>query len=156
MFLRLTGLNLTEIKSQFSLYLLKNLQTSPVSFCVWFSLFSSAVLLMASWCVQGLQVDVSPRRPLFRLGEHRQLVCFVHSCPTTPSISWSQLGDRPLTAPVTAHWNQSVMTFDPVVITHEGALLCKVHCAGETRQIKTSVQVYGESQTHTPCNTHTV
>ncbi|XP_029001999.1 vascular cell adhesion protein 1b [Betta splendens] len=102
----------------------------------------SAVLLMPSWYIKGLQVSVSPRRPLFRLGERQQLVCSVRDCPTTPSISWSQLGDQPLTTPISTNWTQSVMTFDPVTMEHEGALLCKVKCEEETRQIRTSVEVY--------------
>lgn len=93
-------------------------------------------------CVQGLVVDVVPRRPLFRLGERQQLVCSVLDCPVTPSVSWSPLDDRPLTAAVRTNGSQSVMTFNPVQTNHEGSLLCRVICGGETRQIKTLVQVY--------------
>ncbi|XP_070688611.1 vascular cell adhesion protein 1b [Pempheris klunzingeri] len=102
----------------------------------------SAVLLMSSWCVQGLRVDIVPRRPLFRLGGRQQLVCRVQDCPTMPSVSWSLPGDRPLTASVSGNRTASVVTFDPVTLEHEGALLCKVSCGGETRQVKTSVQLY--------------
>ncbi|KAK2908241.1 vascular cell adhesion protein 1b [Channa argus] len=101
----------------------------------------TAMLLVGLCCVQGLRVDVFPRNPLFRLGERQQLVCSVHECNTT-SISWSHLGDQPVTAPFSTNQTHSVMIFDPVTTSHEGALLCKVSCGGETKQIKTSVQVY--------------
>ncbi|KAK2835111.1 hypothetical protein Q5P01_015595 [Channa striata] len=103
---------------------------------------TAVLLLLAACCVQGLRVDVFPKQPLFRLGEHQQLVCSVHDCPATPSISWSKLEDRPLNARFSINETQSVMTFDPVMKKHEGALLCKVTCGEETKQIKASVQVY--------------
>lgn len=91
-------------------------------------------------------MDVSPRNPLFRLGGRQQLVCSFHDCPTMPSVSWSLLGDRPLTAIVSTNRNNSVVTFDPVQMEHEGWLLCKVGCGDESKQVKTSVQVYCESR----------
>lgn len=93
-------------------------------------------------------MDVSPRRPLLKLGERQQLVCQVHDCLRTLSVSWSLLGDRPLTATVTTNESHSVLTFDPVMIEHEGSLLCRVNCGGEGRQVKSSVHVYCE-YTHT-------
>uniref|UniRef100_A0A8C2Z1M4 Vascular cell adhesion molecule 1b n=1 Tax=Cyclopterus lumpus TaxID=8103 RepID=A0A8C2Z1M4_CYCLU len=101
-----------------------------------------ALLLMSSCCVQGFHVEVFPRRPLFRLGQRQQLGCQVQDCPTMPSLSWSVLGDRPLTASVSTNRTWSVMTFDPVMMEHEGALLCRVKCGGENKQIQISVQVY--------------
>uniref|UniRef100_A0A3Q3RA69 Ig-like domain-containing protein n=1 Tax=Monopterus albus TaxID=43700 RepID=A0A3Q3RA69_MONAL len=82
------------------------------------------------------------RQPLFRLGERQLLICTVHDCPVRPSISWSLLEDRPLTAKVNTNRTQSVVIFDPVMVEHEVTLLCKVSCRGENRQIKTSVHVY--------------
>ncbi|CAJ1059535.1 Hypothetical predicted protein [Xyrichtys novacula] len=76
------------------------------------------------------------------LGGRSQLVCAVRDCPTTPSVSWSPLGDRPLTASISTNRTGSVLTFDPVMMEHEGALLCKVDCGGEKRQIEASVRVY--------------
>ncbi|KAG7218881.1 hypothetical protein INR49_019467 [Caranx melampygus] len=102
----------------------------------------SSVLLMSSWCVQGLRVSVFPRRPLFRLGDSQQLVSSIQDCPVTPSVSWSLLGDRPLTASVSTNRTHSVVTFDPVMMSHEGALLCRITCAGDRREVKTSVRVY--------------
>ncbi|XP_060934026.1 vascular cell adhesion protein 1b [Limanda limanda] len=102
----------------------------------------SAALLMSSWCVQGLRVEVVPRQPLFRLAERQQLVCCVQDCSLMPSISWSLPGDRPLTAAVTTNTSCSVLTFDPVMMEHEGALLCKVDCGGDRKQILTNVHVY--------------
>uniref|UniRef100_UPI0037E7853A vascular cell adhesion protein 1b n=1 Tax=Semicossyphus pulcher TaxID=241346 RepID=UPI0037E7853A len=113
-----------------------------MSVCKIHLLLLSVVLLMLSWCVQGLRVDVIPRSPLLRLGERGQLVCLVQECPTMPSVSWSLLGDRPLGASISTNRTQSVVTFDPVMLEHEGALLCKVGCGGENRQIKVSVKVY--------------
>ncbi|XP_033478231.1 vascular cell adhesion protein 1b [Epinephelus lanceolatus] len=102
----------------------------------------SAVLLMSSWYVQGLRVDMFPRRPLFRLGERQQLECRVRDCPRMPSVSWSLMGDRPLTASISTNRSHSVVTFDPVMMEHEGALLCRVNCGGDQRQATTPVHVY--------------
>ncbi|XP_039985615.1 vascular cell adhesion protein 1b [Xiphias gladius] len=102
----------------------------------------TAVLLMSSWCIQGLHVNVVPKQPLFRLGERQQVVCSVHDCPLVPTFSWSLLGDRPLTATVSINRTQSVVTFDPVMMEHEGVLLCRVSCGGEKKQFKTSVHIY--------------
>uniref|UniRef100_A0A3P8TS22 Vascular cell adhesion molecule 1b n=1 Tax=Amphiprion percula TaxID=161767 RepID=A0A3P8TS22_AMPPE len=103
---------------------------------------SSAVLLMSSWCVQGLRVDISPRRPLFRVGTRQQLVCSVQDCATTPSISWSLPGDRPLTGTISTSSIRSIATFDPVTTEHEELWQCKVSCGEENKHIKTSVKVY--------------
>ncbi|XP_069375597.1 vascular cell adhesion protein 1b isoform X2 [Paralichthys olivaceus] len=82
------------------------------------------------------------RQPLFRLAERQQLVCSVQDCPMMPSISWSLPGDRPLTASVTTNSSCSVVTFDPVMMEHEGALLCRVNCGEDRKQILTNVHVY--------------
>uniref|UniRef100_H2TGZ5 Ig-like domain-containing protein n=1 Tax=Takifugu rubripes TaxID=31033 RepID=H2TGZ5_TAKRU len=97
---------------------------------------------MSSCCVRGLHVDLFPKRPLLKLGERQQLVCRVQDCLGVLSVSWSSLEDRPLTATTTTNESHSVLTFDPVMIEHEGALLCRVNCGGEGRQVKTSVHVY--------------
>ncbi|KAM3619818.1 uncharacterized protein V6R79_014029 [Siganus canaliculatus] len=102
----------------------------------------SALLLMSSWCVQSLRVEVVPKRPLLKLGERHQLVCRIQDCSATPSVTWSLLGDRPLTASISTNRTQSVVTFDPVMMEHDGALLCRVNCGGENKQVKTTVQVY--------------
>ncbi|XP_029356083.1 vascular cell adhesion protein 1b [Echeneis naucrates] len=101
-----------------------------------------SAVMMSSWCIQGLHVSVFPRQSLFRLGDHQQLVCSVQDCPVEPSFSWSLLGDRPQTGTIYTNKTLSVLTFNPVMMEHEGALLCKVTCGGERRAIKTSVQVY--------------
>ncbi|KAM7387857.1 hypothetical protein PAMP_024068 [Pampus punctatissimus] len=99
-------------------------------------------LLISSCCVQALRVEVFPRRAMFRLGERQQLVCLVHDCPVMPSVSWTLLGDRPLTGTVNSNSTHSLLTFDPVIMQHEGTLLCKVSCGEETRQSRRSIQVY--------------
>lgn len=101
------------------------------------------MLLLSS--VLALKVDVAPERPLFNLGERQQLVCLFQDCPTVPSVSWSVLGDRPLTDSISTNSTCSVLTFDPVVMEHEGSLLCSVSCNGERKQVRRSVQVYCES-----------
>ncbi|XP_040896994.1 vascular cell adhesion protein 1b [Toxotes jaculatrix] len=101
-----------------------------------------AVLLMWPWSVQGLRVNMFPREPLFTLGERQMLVCSAQDCPVTPSFAWSLLDDRPLTASIRTNGTRSVVTFDPVMMEHEGALLCSVSCAAEKRQTKAFVHVY--------------
>lgn len=61
-----------------------------------------------------------------------------------PSMSWSLMGDRPLTASISTNRSRSVVTFDPVMMEHEGALLCRVNCGGDQRQATTPVHVYCE------------
>ncbi|KAM9762962.1 vascular cell adhesion protein 1b [Menidia menidia] len=102
----------------------------------------TAVVLTSSWCVRGLQVDILPVRPLFRLGDRRQLVCRVQDCPAVASVSWSPMEDRPLTASVSNNRTHSVLTISSVTTEHEGALLCKVGCGQQRRQVKTNVRVY--------------
>uniref|UniRef100_A0A665U3X0 Ig-like domain-containing protein n=1 Tax=Echeneis naucrates TaxID=173247 RepID=A0A665U3X0_ECHNA len=115
----------------------------------WF--FSLIQLLQAPqmwWSGSGLELKSEQRQ----LGDHQQLVCSVQDCPVEPSFSWSLLGDRPQTGTIYTNKTLSVLTFNPVMMEHEGALLCKVTCGGERRAIKTSVQVYCEyrhTQTHT-------
>uniref|UniRef100_A0A3Q2NS18 Vascular cell adhesion molecule 1 n=1 Tax=Fundulus heteroclitus TaxID=8078 RepID=A0A3Q2NS18_FUNHE len=103
----------------------------------------SAVLLMSSWCVQGLHVSVAPMKPLFRLGAHEQMICKAVDCPTVPTFSWFTLNDRPLTASSQHNETHSVLTFDPVEIGDEGQLGCRVTC-GEQKPVTsaTSVSVY--------------
>ncbi|KAM9848825.1 vascular cell adhesion protein 1b [Aulostomus maculatus] len=105
------------------------------------SLLLSA-LMMSSCSVHALHVEVWPKKPLFRLGERHQLVCSVQDCPATPSISWSLPGDQPLTASVKNDGPKSVVTFDPLMMEHEGTLLCRVSCGRENKQNKVIVQVY--------------
>ncbi|XP_017293073.1 vascular cell adhesion protein 1b isoform X2 [Kryptolebias marmoratus] len=105
----------------------------------------SGLLLLSSWCVQGLRVDVFHSTPMFRLNGREQLVCEVQDCPTAPSISWSWLGDRPLSTPVSTNRTHSVLTFDPVTKEDEGGLLCKVLCGDKVSQKLTSVKVYSFS-----------
>lgn len=117
--------------------------------CVSSTAAAAVLLLMSSGCVQGLRVDVSPRAPLLRLGQRHQLVCRVQGCPLAPILSWSLLEDRPLTARVSSNGTHSLLTFDPVLLEDEGALVCRVSCGGESRQSKVQVQVYCELHTHT-------
>ncbi|KAM7409453.1 hypothetical protein PAMA_001098 [Pampus argenteus] len=114
---------------------------SPPPVCGMFNQLLTA-LLVSSCCVQALRVEVFPRRAMFRLGERQQLVCLVHDCSVRPSVSWTLLGDRPLTGTVNSNSTHSVLTFDPVMMQHEGTLLCKVSCGEETRQSRRSIQVY--------------
>uniref|UniRef100_A0A8D0D7R9 Ig-like domain-containing protein n=1 Tax=Sander lucioperca TaxID=283035 RepID=A0A8D0D7R9_SANLU len=99
-------------------------------------------IVMVFLILFALHVDVFPRRPVFQLGERRQLVSEIRDCPTAPIVSWSLLGDRPLAASVSTNRTHSVVTFDPVVAEHDGPLLCRVSCGSENKQIKTSVHVY--------------
>uniref|UniRef100_A0A3P9MWV9 Vascular cell adhesion molecule 1b n=1 Tax=Poecilia reticulata TaxID=8081 RepID=A0A3P9MWV9_POERE len=103
---------------------------------------SILVLLMSSWCVQGLQVSLSPRQPLLRLGSHQHMVCQVHDCPTEPSITWATVNDRPLGASISANRTHSTLTFDPVKIEDEGQLTCKAKCGDERAASRASVGVY--------------
>uniref|UniRef100_A0A3B3U8M1 Vascular cell adhesion molecule 1b n=1 Tax=Poecilia latipinna TaxID=48699 RepID=A0A3B3U8M1_9TELE len=100
------------------------------------------VLLMSSWCVQGLQVSLSPRQPLLQLGSHQRMVCQVHDCPTKPSIAWATVNDRPLGASISANRTHSILTFDPVKIEDEGQLTCKARCGDRRAESRASVSVY--------------
>ncbi|XP_076028041.1 vascular cell adhesion protein 1b [Genypterus blacodes] len=103
-------------------------------------LHTVCVLLWLS--VQALHIEVQPRKALFRLGQRRQLRCSVHDCPGQADLTWTLLGDKPLTGSVNTSGAESVMTFDPVMIDHEATLLCKVSCGHESKHARASVQVY--------------
>ncbi|XP_061634150.1 dual specificity protein phosphatase CDC14AB isoform X2 [Phyllopteryx taeniolatus] len=99
-------------------------------------------VLMWSWCVHGLRVDISPSGPLFKLGERGQLTCSVGECPVAPVVSWTPVGDRPLGADVRTRGRLSLLTFDPVEMEHEGPLLCKVTCGEQRKHAKTHISLY--------------
>lgn len=63
-----------------------------------------------------------------------------------PNFSWSLLEDRPFTASIQTNGTRSLVVFDSVLMEHEGALLCKVSCLAEKKQIFADVRVYGESR----------
>lgn len=109
-----------------------------------FFLSPVVILLMSSWCVQGLRVNVFPRKPLFKLGTLQQVVCQVQDCSAVPDISWFTVNDRPLLASTATNRTHSVLTFNSVTIQDEGQMACKVTCAGQRAEIRTSVSVYCE------------
>nr|XP_033935790.1 vascular cell adhesion protein 1-like isoform X2 [Pseudochaenichthys georgianus] len=116
---------------------------SPLCVCRISALSAVLLLLLTSWYVQGLlQVDVLPRRPLIRLGQWQQLFCRVQGCPTMPTVSWSWLDDRPLAASVQSNQSGSSVTFDPVRMHHEGALLCRVRCGEESGKSLSTLHLY--------------
>lgn len=98
--------------------------------------------LVASCCVQGFLVDVTPRRPLLLLGERRSLICSARDCPSPPHVVWTSPGDRPLDATVTAEGAGATITFNPVTTDHEGPLQCQVVCSKETKHVTVRVRVY--------------
>ncbi|XP_061894328.1 vascular cell adhesion protein 1b [Entelurus aequoreus] len=100
------------------------------------------LFLLSGVVVQGLQVDISPRKPVFKLGERHQLLCSVRECGAVPAVTWTLLGDRPLTATVESGRAHSVVTFDPVGMEHEGIVLCKVTCGQQHKLGKANVHVY--------------
>uniref|UniRef100_A0A668RTE1 Ig-like domain-containing protein n=1 Tax=Oreochromis aureus TaxID=47969 RepID=A0A668RTE1_OREAU len=89
-----------------------------------------AVLLMSSKHILALRVDITPETALFGLGERQQLVCLFQGCTTTPSVSWSFLGDRPLSGSISTNQTCSVLTFEPVKMEHDGRIQCAVSCNG--------------------------
>lgn len=99
---------------------------------------------MSSKYILALRVDITPETALFGLGERQQLVCLFEGCTTTPSVSWSILGDRPLSGSISTNQTCSVLTFERVKMEHDEAILCTVSCNGDRKQAKRSVQVYCE------------
>uniref|UniRef100_A0A3Q2WAD4 Vascular cell adhesion molecule 1 n=1 Tax=Haplochromis burtoni TaxID=8153 RepID=A0A3Q2WAD4_HAPBU len=95
-----------------------------------------SVLLMSSKYILALRVDITPETALFGLGERQQLVCLFQGCTTTPSVSWSILGDRPLSGSISTNQTCSVLTFERVKMEHDEAILCTVSCNGDRKQAK--------------------
>ncbi|KAL3976927.1 protein transport protein YIF1 [Sarotherodon galilaeus] len=102
----------------------------------------SAVLLMSSKYILALRVDITPETALFGLGERQQLVCLFQGCTATPSVSWSFLGDRPLSGSISTNQTCSVLTFEPVKMEHDGRIQCAVSCNGNKTKGSRKVQVY--------------
>uniref|UniRef100_A0A3Q4GC48 Vascular cell adhesion protein 1-like n=1 Tax=Neolamprologus brichardi TaxID=32507 RepID=A0A3Q4GC48_NEOBR len=86
--------------------------------------------------ISALRVDITPETALFGLGERQQLVCLFQGCTTTPSVSWSILGDRPLSGSISTNQTCSVLTFEHVKMEHDEAILCTVSCNGDRKQAK--------------------
>uniref|UniRef100_A0A3B3BLX2 Vascular cell adhesion molecule 1 n=1 Tax=Oryzias melastigma TaxID=30732 RepID=A0A3B3BLX2_ORYME len=102
--------------------------------------YSNISLVIFNQC--SFKIILLPKDPLLRLGERQQLVCSVQDCPVKPTLFWSSLEDRPLSALSSSNQTHSVLTLDPVGREHEGSLLCSVTCGAERRQMTTSVRVY--------------
>lgn len=99
---------------------------------------------MSSKHILALRVDITPETALFGLGERQQLVCLFQGCTTMPSVSWSFLGDRPLSGSISTNQTCSVLTFEPVKMEHDGRIQCAVSCNGNETKGSRKVQVYCE------------
>ncbi|XP_056133499.1 vascular cell adhesion protein 1b [Lampris incognitus] len=90
----------------------------------------------------AVRMEVTPRRALFRLGDAGQLRCSVRDCAEPPSLFWTRLEDRPMSAHIRTNGSESAAIFDPVTTEHQATFLCKVICGRESKQSRAVVQVY--------------
>lgn len=90
-------------------------------------------------------VEVSPKSPLFKIGERETVTCAVRDCAKTPSFSWISLQDRPLYADIQNRGSESVITYNSVDSHHDNTLQCKVTCDDQLKQGKVTIKVYGKS-----------
>ncbi|XP_051550247.1 vascular cell adhesion protein 1-like [Myxocyprinus asiaticus] len=86
-------------------------------------------------------VELTPK-VLIKVGDRREVTCSVRSCQESVKFVWTTLEDKPLYATVKTHNRESVLIFNNVTKNYENNIICKAQCGKETKQQKTTIQVY--------------
>ncbi|XP_066504328.1 vascular cell adhesion protein 1b [Hoplias malabaricus] len=108
----------------------------------YFSMLLSVTLTVLLSLAAALQVDLSPRKALFKVGNREELKCSMNECPEDVKFSWISLDDKPLYAAFKISSNESVMIFNSVTKDHENIIQCKARCKDKTKQATANVKVY--------------
>lgn len=92
----------------------------------------------------SVKVELSPVRPLFRVGERQQLTCRMSKCSEKMTFSWSSLEDKPLYAETQTSLNESTLVFKSINNNHKQRIKCIATCQGVPKQAAVTVRVYCE------------
>ncbi|KAI4872946.1 hypothetical protein NFI96_023629 [Prochilodus magdalenae] len=90
----------------------------------------------------ALQVDLSPRKVLFKVGDREEFRCSMNECPESVKFSWSSLRDKPLYADLKSSSKESVLIFNSVTKDHENRIQCTAKCQDVSKQATAIVNVY--------------
>ncbi|KAF5909811.1 vascular cell adhesion protein 1, partial [Clarias magur] len=92
--------------------------------------------------VSSLKVTISPKNPLFRLGDSQKLTCRVSQCSGGATFLWGSLEDKPLYADPQSSSSESTLLFKRLTKYHENKFVCTGTCKGANKQASTTVRVY--------------
>ncbi|XP_023668937.2 vascular cell adhesion protein 1b [Paramormyrops kingsleyae] len=88
-------------------------------------------------------VTLSPRDPVWRVGDTHVMQCAAVDCPHGAHIVFSRPGDELLFAETQRFANRSLIRFAPVEHRHNYEIVCKVTCDGlKTKQSTTTITIY--------------
>ncbi|KAF4083116.1 hypothetical protein AMELA_G00136420 [Ameiurus melas] len=99
-------------------------------------------LILCYTAVSSVKVELSPAKPLFRVGDRQQLTCRMSKCSEKMTFSWGSLEDKPLYSETQMSLNESTLVFKSVNKNHENKIQCKATCQGKSKQAAVKVRVY--------------
>ncbi|KAB5559069.1 hypothetical protein PHYPO_G00024620 [Pangasianodon hypophthalmus] len=92
--------------------------------------------------ISSFKVELSPKKPLFRVGDRQELTCRMIKCSEKMTFSWSSLEDKPLYAEPQTSSTESTLVFKSVSKNNEDMIQCKATCQGTSKQAAVTVRVY--------------
>ncbi|KAK3533251.1 hypothetical protein QTP70_014341 [Hemibagrus guttatus] len=100
-------------------------------------------LILCYTAVSSQKVELSPKKPLFRVGDRQKLTCQVNWCSGTVTFTWGNVEDKPLYAEVQPFPNESKSTlvFKSVQERIENTIVCKAKCEGQRMSTQATVKV---------------
>lgn len=103
------------------------------------SLTLAVVLPLAA----ALQMDLTPKKALFKVGDREELKCSMTECPGDVKFSWISLEDKPLYAEYKQiSSKESVIMFNSVTKDHANRIQCRATCKDVSKQATATVKVY--------------
>ncbi|XP_071232602.1 vascular cell adhesion protein 1-like [Salvelinus alpinus] len=89
-------------------------------------------------------LNLTPKDPMARVGDSLVLTCKASGCAETVTFTWSSLLDRSLYGKTETNGTVSLQIFNPLVIQHVNAVVCKATCrtkGEDTQKAQTSTKV---------------
>ncbi|KAL7855222.1 hypothetical protein SRHO_G00174120 [Serrasalmus rhombeus] len=90
----------------------------------------------------ALQVNLSPRMVLYKVGDREEIKCSMRECPEEVKFSWGSLEDKPLYANYKTSPKESVLIFNSVTKDHENMIKCTAKCKDVSKEATATVRVY--------------
>lgn len=94
--------------------------------------------------VSSFNVELSPKKPLFRVGDRQELMCQMSQCSGEMTFSWSNLEDKPLYGEIQTSLPKSTLIFKSANKNIENKIQCTANCQGKRKQAAATVRVYCE------------